>query len=98
MISYAFSLFQNGCYDKYAFLSQIVSFSNLMKNILNFESQNSDLHSFDYQDSNFDLMQLLLLQMFIETRLEPEKKFLAFLEKVKIKYFKNKNRDLVASK
>lgn len=98
MISYAFSGFQNDCYDKYAFPSQILNFSNLMKNVLNFEAQNPDLHSFNYQDSNFDVMQIWLLQMFIATRLEPEQDFLAFLEKVKIKYFKNKYRNLVASK
>jgi hypothetical protein len=98
MITYAFICFQNGCYDKYASPSQIWNFSNLMKNVLDFETQNSNLHSFDYQNSNFNVMQLWLLQMFIPTNLEPNHKFLSFLEDIKFKYFKNKKRNLVTSK
>jgi hypothetical protein len=98
MISYAFICFQNGYYDKYASPPQILNFSNLMKNVLDFETQNSNLHSFDYQNSNFNVMQLWLLQMFIPTNLEPNHKFLSFLEDIKFKYFKNKKRNLVTSK
>jgi hypothetical protein len=44
------------------------------------------------------VMQLWLLQMFIATNLEPDHKFLSFLESIKFKYFKNKKRNLVTSK
>jgi hypothetical protein len=94
MISYAFSAFQNDCYDKYVPIAKIFEFSDLMKDVLNCESSSSNIHYLDYINNDFDLMQLWLLQLFMVNRGELAQNFLSFLEQVHLKYFNNKSGNL----